>query len=231
MLVGKPGKSAERFTVKGVEPKPWGIAFQTSQFRHAVRDAIARSSFDDELSERIRWHYTDEAYIDQFTRYRTSRARFFAGIFDLQEVGYNAIESFQHLMYRDEMIDELGTNRKLQRQLGILKSSDQSAGEYQANLAGVQSQMRLVRRDAGFFLAQSHFDNGSISTAANWLERLRSKEDAERWADGIEYLLGRALEGRRDYLTAIEVYGESEGPQSHGNLIRARLLKQQIAKL
>jgi hypothetical protein len=231
LLVAKPSRLAERFKAKGVTPEPWNVGFQTAQYRQAVRDAIARSSFDDELADRINWYYSDEAYIDQFTRYRTSRARFFAGNFDLQERKYNAIESFQHLMYRDELIDELGSNRKLQRQLGILKKSGQSASEYQSQLSGVQSQMRLVRRDAGFFLAQSHFDNGSISTAANWLERLLPKEDAKRWKEGIEYLLGRALEGRRDYLNAIDVYRESESAQTHGNLIRARMLKQQTDKL
>lgn len=231
LLVGKPGRTASELKIENVDPKPWGVAFQTHQFRQAVRDAIAKSSFDDELASRLRWHFSDEAYIDQFTRYRTSRARFFAGSFDLQERGYNAIESFQHLMYRDELIDELGADMKLQRQLGILKTEGQSAGEYQAQLASVQSQMRLVRRDAGFFLAQTHFDNGSISTAANWLERLRLKEDAKRWSAGIEYLLGRASEGRTDYNSAVEVYRESEGVQKHGNLIRARLLKQLIDQL
>ena len=231
LLVDKPGQIASEFKMENVKPEPWGVAFQTHQFRQAVRDAIARSSFDDDLASRLRWHFSDEAYIDQFTRYRTSRARFFAGTFDLQERGYNAIESFQHLMYRDELIDELGTDQKLQRQLGILQTDGQSAGEYQAKLSSVQSQMRLVRRDAGYFLAQTHFDNGSISTAANWLERLRIRDDAKRWADGIEYLLGRALEGRTDYNAAIEVYRESEGPQKHGNLIRARLVEQLINQL
>ncbi|MDA8563230.1 RNA recognition motif domain-containing protein [Mariniblastus sp.] len=231
LLVSKPGQIASEFKMENVQPEPWGVAFETHQFRQAVRDAIARSSFDDDLASRLRWHFSDEAYIDQFTRYRTSRARFFAGSFDLQERGYNAIESFQHLMYRDDLIDELGADQKLQRQLGILKTEGQSAGEYQAKLSSVQSQMRLVRRDAGFFLAQTHFDNGSISTAANWLERLRLKDDAKRWAEGIEYLLGRAYEGRTDYNSAIEVYRESEGPQKHGNLIRARLVKQLIDQL
>ena len=231
LLVGKPDQIAAEFKLDGVEPQPWDIAFQTHQFRQAVRDGVARSSFDDELASRLRWHFIDESYIDQFTRYRTSRARFFAGSFDLQERGFNAIESFQHLMYRDELIDDLGADQKFQRQLGILQTEGQSAAEYQKKLASVQSQMRLVRRDAGFFLAQVHFDNGSISTAANWLERLRFKEDAKRWLAGIEYLLGRASEGRTDYLAAIETYRESEGAQKHGNLIRARLLKQLIDQL
>ena len=231
LLVGKPSENAAEFKSENVTPQPWAIGFQTHQFRQAVRDAIARSSFDDELASRLSWHFKDESYIDQFTRYRTSRARFFSGTFDLQDRGYNAIESFQHLMYRDELIDELGADQKFQRQLGILKTEGQSAGEYQAKLASVQSQMRLVRRDAGFFLAQTHFDNGSISTAANWLERLRLKKDAARWAEGIEYLLGRASEGRTDYRSAIEVYRESEGVQKHGNLIRARLVQQLIDQL
>jgi hypothetical protein len=233
LLVQDPSSVVAAFESSGVECLPWNLALRTHQFRSAVREAVAKSSFDDELAQRVDWYFREEAYIDQYTRYRTSRARFIRGRFDISDEarGFNAIESFQHLMYRDEVIDELSSNRKLQRQLGILQGGDQSAAEYQQRLSSIQSQMRMVRRDAGFFLAQSHFDNGSVSTAGNWLERLRSKEDAKRWSDGIEYLLGRALEGRRDYLKAIEVYRESETAQTHGNLIRARLLQAQVDSL
>ncbi|MGH0798373.1 hypothetical protein ACQVTT_30505, partial [Bacillus mycoides] len=189
------------------------------------------SSFDDVLADKLRWHFDEEAYIDDWPRYRTSRARYFKGIFQVREKGYNAIESFQVLMYPDDVLNRLGSDRELQKQHNILQGKDQSAADYQAKLNGMLAAMRMVRRDSGFFLAQSHFDNGSVSTAANWLERLQSKSDAQRWSDGIDYLLARALEGRKDYNNAIDAYkdsAESESTQQHGNLIRARLLKQQV---
>ena len=87
--------------------------------------------------------------------------------------------------------------------------------------------MRLVRRDAGLFMCQSHFDNGSVSTTANWVPRLLEEQDVDRWEGALKYLNGRSMEARHQYDEAIEQY-KSEGPQQHGNLIRARLLKEQI---
>jgi Flp pilus assembly protein TadD len=108
--------------------------------------------------------------------------------------------------------------------LGILQEKGQSAAEFQSRLRDVQQQMRLVRRDAGVFLSQSHFDNGNASAAANWLARMRDRDDTERWMPTIEYVLGRSVEARREYGEAIKLYQQAAEAQSHGNLIRARLL-------
>jgi hypothetical protein len=234
-LVTQPSAMIERLPkAKGVESEIWDVAFKTRQFRQAVREALENRE-NDELVERLRWHYDNEAYVDGFTRYRTSRARFFKGKFisARMDIGFNAIESFEKLMYTDATVDSLATNQVLQRQLGILKSAGQDANDFQRHLRSVQSQMRLVRRDTGFFLAQCHFDNGSVSAAANWLKLLGEKEDADRWFDGVNYLLGRAIEARKEYDLAIEAYQErkDEGTQAHGNLIRARMLTELIKKL
>ncbi len=234
-LVTRPSEVMGRLPkADGLEFEVWDIAFKTHQFRQAVREALENRE-NNELVERLRWHYDDEAYVDGFTRYRTSRSRFFKGKFisARMDIGYNAIESFEKLMYTDATVDSLATNQVLQRQLGILKSAGQDANDFQRQLRSVQAQMRLVRRDTGFFLAQCHFDNGSVSAAANWLKLLSEKEDADRWFDGIDYLLGRAIEGRKEYDLAIEAYQERKdiGTQSHGNLIRARLLGELIKKL
>jgi uncharacterized protein YgiB involved in biofilm formation len=86
--------------------------------------------------------------------------------------------------------------------------------------------MRLVRRDAGVFLSQSHFDNGNPSAAANWLTRMRDRDDTERWMPTIEYVLGRAVESRREYDEAVTLYKRSAAAQFHGDLVRARLLSE-----
>lgn len=98
-------------------------------------------------------------------------------------------------------------------------------------IRGIQSQMELVRRDTGFYLSQCLFDNGSVKAAGNWLEILLAEEDAERWKVGVSYLLGRSFEGRKEYDEAIKTYGDQKSSQAHGNLIRARILKNLISKL
>ncbi len=218
--------------IEGLSGGVWDIGFKTHLFRKKLRKAIADAAAgSDVIADKIRWHFREEAYIDGFSVYRTGRARYFNGRFVSDGRRRTAIESFYALMYTDKQISDLGTDTLLQRQLGIRNESG-NMNAFQRQLRSIQEQMRLVRRDAGFFLAQCHFDNGNIGTAANWLERWLNRPDAERWQPGIEYLLGRSLESRGEYDRAVEYYGRSEdSPQNHGNLIRSRLLKNQIEKL
>ena len=216
----------------GLEVKAWDIAFKTHQFRQAVREALEQTS-NNVLADKLQWHYADEAYVDNFIVYRTSRARFFKGKFSLDPEGYSlsALQSCQRLNYTDEDIENLGSDEKQQRRLGIRKDADQDAQSFDLEVSSVQNQMRLIRRDAGFFLSQCLFDNGSMNASANWLEILRDEEDAERWDDGVTYLLGRSLEKLGEYDRAIEVLSDQKLTQSHGNLIRVRMLKELISKL
>lgn len=226
-IYDNPKAMLKKFSgISGVTPVIWDIEFQTHQFRHALRNAIAQSTFDDQVMSKVLWYYTDEGYVDRFAPYRSARDLFVLGRFDsdLNSNKLNAIESFYNLIYSDKRIDNLSLDRGLLGRLGILQEKGQSASEFQSRLRDVQQQMRLVRRDAGVFLSQSHFDNGNASAAANWLERMRDRDDTERWMPTIEYVLGRAVEARREYDEAIKLYQRSSAAQFHGNLIRARLL-------
>ena len=109
--------------------------------------------------------------------------------------------------------------------MGIMREGTQSAGDFEAEIQGRQNHMRLVRRDSGYFLAHCHFDNGNYGTAINWAERLRSKSDAARWLEGVEYLRGRSHEARREYTKAADVLKKDNSEQFHGDIIRARMLE------
>ena len=135
-------------------------------------------------------------------------------------------------MYTDPVIASLETNRNLQMQLQIFRNKDQSPVEFEREIKSRQQLMRLVRRDAGLFMCQAHYDNGSMSTAANWLPTLIDESSNERWIPGLSYLNGRALESRHEYDKAIDAYKSNQGgAQQHGNLIRARLLQKQLDTL
>lgn len=238
-LVGKyrlalgafPSKQLEKLpNVDGVEKQLWDVAFKTHRFREAVREALPKAVADDRLSDRLRWYFQQESYIDNFHPYRTCRVRYFKGDFETleEDLSRNAVESFQFLTYTEDQIDNLGTDRIMMAIAGLAEIKDPA--EFNRRLRSTQQQMRLVRRDVGFFLSQCLFDAGSPGTSANWLETIANKDDVKRWKSGVLYLLGRSYESRKEYDRAIEQFEFEASEQVHGNLIRVRLLKAAIAK-
>ena len=217
---------------EGVTVESWGVGFQTHEFRQAIRNALEKKS-DDVISAKLNDYYVNEFYIDNFVVYRTARARFFKGRFGLDSEGrsLNAIQSFQRLKYTQEQIDNLGSDSDQQRRLGIRKEAEQNVTDFNSEVRSVQGQMDLIRRDAGLFLAQCHFDNGSMNAAANWLENIKAEDGVDRWNDGVTYLLGRSQEKMKDYDQAIEIFSSDQLQQSHGNFIRARMLKEIVNSL
>lgn len=226
-----PSKQLDKLpSVDGVENKLWDVAFDTHRFRAAVRKAIPKAVSDDQLNDRLRWYFVEESYIDNFHPYRTCRVRFFQGDFESleEDLSRNAVESFQFLNYTEDQIDNLGTDKIMMGIAGLADIKDPA--EFESRLKSTQRQMRLVRRDVGYFLSQCLFDNGSPGTSANWLETIAKKDDVQRWKSGVTYLLGRSYESRKEYDRAIEQYQFENSQQSHGNLIRVRLLKAAIEK-
>jgi hypothetical protein len=218
--------------VAGLELKVWDIGFKTHQYRQALREARDDRT-SNVLRDKLRWYGQEEGYIVEFPRYRTARVRFFFGLFENQKefLSFNAIDSFQALSYTEEEIEGLATDTVLQDRLGIL-SSDRDSVEFKNRLLSVQGHMRLVRRDAGIFLMQSHFDNNSYGAAENWAKILRSRRDVSRWQDTINYLAARAAESQKDYDTALLEYRKDmTATQSHGNLLRARILEAAIKRV
>lgn len=211
--------------LEGVEYGVWDIGCKTHLFRLAFREAIAASSFNDSIRNKIRWYYTDEVYVDDFVRYRTARSKYFNGLFETirNDGNLNAIELFYSMIYKNRKINSLMTDRAFQLRLRVTQGS-MAVEEWQRMINGVQANMRLVRRDSGYFLSQCHFDNGNYSTAANWLTRLEQVATTARWQPAINYLRARSLEAQGDYKSAIEIYKKQESEQFHGDLIRARLL-------
>ena len=231
-LVQRPSEIIAKLpAVENLKYEPWENGLQTVQFRQILAESLPKSISDDVMAQKLRWYFPEEGYIIRFTNYRTSRSRFLRGKFERPQDfrvsrKRDAIESFAMLMYEDETISGLKTDTNLQAMIGIRKKG-QTEAEYERQITSRQNQMRLVRRDSGLFMCQSHFDNGSVSTAANWVPKLLAEQDVERWEGALRYLNGRSIEARHQYDEAIEQY-QAEGPQQHGNLIRARLLKKQI---
>ena len=218
--------------IEGVDYQIWDLAIKTHQYRQALRVALEDRG-SNVIRERLRDYFENEFYIDEFPRYRTSRVRFLYGLYETEKdaVRFTAIEAFDSLLYSDEVIDNLATDPVLHERLGILPSIKKDSAEFNRRLATVQGHMRLVRRDVGLFMAQCHIDNGTFTAAANWLRLLSQDAKFERWQESIIYLSGRAAESQRDFDGAISIYRDNQNLlQSHGNIIRARLLQAAVEK-
>ena len=212
--------------VDGLQYGIWDIDFKTHQLRRTLRDAIAEASFRDATRDKLGWYYEDELYVNEFVQYRTARSKYFNGLFETirNDGNLNAVELFYSMIYKDSKIDSLATDSMFQRRLSISRGK-MSSDEFQRNIQGVQANMRLVRRDSGFFLSCCHFEFGNYSTAANWLTRLETIEDTLRWQQAINYLRARSLEAQRNYAAAIEIYEKQDSEHFHGDLLRVRQLK------
>lgn len=204
------------------------FAFQTHSFRKVVGESLKRALIDDVLASKLTWYYTEEDYIDQFVDYRSARNLFFIGRFETERNSrkLSAVQGFYSLLYPDEIITNIGTDSARLNRLGIYQERGQNATAFEQRLQGVQHNMRLVRRDVGVFLAQSHFDNGNVSSAGNWMQKVLERDDTSRWTPVIKYIWGRSFESTGDYDRAIALYRESAGAQFLGDYLRARLLKQ-----
>lgn len=220
-------------TIEGVEIKPWDVSFKTHQYREAIRKALERS--DSQTRSKLTWHYQTESYVDGFRPYRTARGRFFQGKFGavIEERSLNAMQGYRFMIYDDNDIAGLGSDRDMQRRHGI---TQQDSRQHDQMISSVQGQMRLIRVDSKLFMAQALFDNENETGVRGWLNDLKSTISSDpldefgRWSDGINYLLARSFESGREYDQAIENYQEEGLNQTHGNLLRARMLKQLIEK-
>ena len=221
--------------IDGVDFKPWDIAFKTHQYRSTIRTAVERGSSED--NAKLGWYYRTEAYVNGFRPYRTARGRFFKGKFQVVEDkrSLNALQGWKNLMFTDDDIGNLSTDANMQRIHGI-RQEDQNSKDFANTLASVQSQMRLIRIDAKLFMAQSLFDNNNEGGVRGWLEDMKANssddpvDDNGRWNDALNYLLGRSFESQKLYDEAIESYKQEDLNQSHGNIVRARILKELIKK-
>ena len=229
-------QTKERLTkVDGVTFEPWDIAFKTHQYRGVIRTAIERGSSEDEA--KLGWFYRTEAYVNGFRPYRTARGRFFKAKFQVVEDkrSLNALQGWKNQMFSDDDIGNLSTDADMQRIHGI-RQENQNSQAFANTLASVQSQMRLIRIDAKLFMAQSLFDNANEGGIRGWLEDLKANssddpvDDNGRWNDAVNYLLSRSFESQKLYDEAIEIYQQEGLNQSHGNILRSRLLKQLIKK-
>ena len=210
----------------------WATPFCAPQYRAAVGQAMAMSRFNDDIKQKLSWHPFEEGYVDNFPRLRTAKSKYLIGQFETRpnEPDESVMEHWQALNYSDGFISALDTDTSVQKSLG-LDARTMGVQNFEAKKQLIRKQLQLIRVDSVYFLALSHLENGNPGSTINWGRRADSMDDRFFWTENLSYNLGRAHEALHQYDKAIEIYSKNANekklaPQTHGNLIRARMLKQ-----
>ncbi len=234
VCTSRPSELAKRLKSNPLiqETRLWSAEFYVQQFRAAVTEGLKQSRFNADVRERLSWFYSDEEYVDSYVRLRTAKNKYFLNKLEsprgVKDKGAFELFSTMIIVYTDDLIDHLENHASVLHAVGI--QSGFSALEYQQRLAAVKSQMRLVRGDASYFLGLCHLEGANPSTAITWFSRVDALDNRGHWKAGVPYLTGRSHEMLDQFKDAVALYqiGKNEeklSPQTHGNLIRARLIK------
>jgi tetratricopeptide (TPR) repeat protein len=88
---------------------------------------------------------------------------------------------------------------------------------------------RRTKADASYWLGLLSYDVGNYQVAADWLEtQIPKANPTSPWTAGARYNLARVYEALGKVAEAIALLEEDNSPQRHGNLLRARQLRETL---
>ena len=139
--------------------------------------------------------------------------------------------------YSDDDWKNIADNPDLQESLGLYRATGQSAAEFRQALDGQKAAMFVVRGDAKMYMAMAHCEIQNHGTALNLLKHVEKYDLAGKWKRHLDYLTARSQEAMRNYEEAMAMYlgssrqfRDARSPREFGNLLRARILRQQTQK-
>jgi hypothetical protein len=132
------------------------------------------------------------------------------------ELEPGAIAYYLETRKADQWIDALQTSEEARRQIGLPPLPPElNPQQRQMALAIQQSQLRLNKQHAGYWLGLAQYDLGRYETAVNWLK----DRTLEAWPDGVwtggaRYNLGRTYEALGRIEDARRLYFQSRSPSA-----------------
>ncbi len=236
-----PDEIAARFQahplIDGVQL--WALPLEIQIFREAIREARLKATRDRFVMSKIQWQQREEGYFDEFPLLRRSRVLYLLGRFqpDRAELVTDCFKELQRMHYSDDDWKNIADNPDLQESLGLYRATGQSAAEFRQALDGQKAAMFIVRGDAKMYMAMAHCEIQNHGTALNLLKHVEKYDLAGKWKRHLDYLTARSQEAMKNYEEAMAMYlrssrqfRDTRSPREFGNLLRARILRQQTQK-
>jgi hypothetical protein len=205
----------------------WTVPHEAIQFRRAI---LARSETDRAVQQGLAF---DEALFERPDALVEGRLDHLRGEFDSREGKPGAKENYLEARKADELIAQLSRSVDLQRQFGIVPTEREQFDPqtFQARLLTIQAMLTLQKHYATHWLGLVQYDEGKHASSQDWFKRevplgLLQGMPIRNFREAADYNLARAYERMGESEKARQIYLQSESPQRHGNLLRARMLRQ-----
>lgn len=202
----------------------WRVPFQTWVYRTALR---ARAEVDPEAMRQVMF---DEMVFDTVHPLVQGRIQYFRGNFDKTPDNSGAKGYFIDARVPDVIINQIETSPEAQAGLGIIRTRENDQ-EWQFRLRMSKSLITVIKQTATYWLGLTHYDTGRFETAVEWLNQRTLETPGENlWKSGARYNLARTYEALGDLETARKTLLLDDSPQKHGNLLRARYLREKAER-
>jgi tetratricopeptide (TPR) repeat protein len=122
-------------------------------------------------------------------------------------------------------IDSLLTNELFRKSVGLDRGLPEDPTLRKTMLEAYVGIIREMKQGATYWLGLSYYDDNKQEPAIEWLTRTAEDSPASPWLPGARYNLARCYERLGQFDLARQwLQSDSDSPQRHGNLLRARQL-------
>lgn len=202
----------------------WQAPFQT----WAYRDALQRRSRQE--PDVMRQLMFDEMIFDTMHPLVQGRIQYFRGNFEKTPDREGAKGYFVEARVPDAIINQIESSPEIQAGLGIIRTRENDV-EWQYRLQMSKVFVTGIKRTATYWLGLTHYDTGRFETAIDWLkQRTLDVAGENQWKPGARYNLSRTYEALGELESARKTLLLDDSPQRHGNLLRARYLRERLER-
>ena len=226
VLTTRPTELAERLKkCKGIEDVTiWRVPYETIWYQQAFAARI-QSQEETALREYMsRYQVFDmPTSVSPLVR---GRQLHFRGRFEGDDDNKGAKQLYMESRLPNAKIEQIATSREMQKELGILGNEPEQEYIFRNKIITVTMMVEQSKFNASYWLGLAQYDTDRLDAAKEWFDgrTLKAAPDGP-WTFGARYNLGRTYEaqGKIEDARALHLQ-ESDSPQQHGNLLRARLL-------
>lgn len=217
----------------------WHTPFETWVYRKALDRWVEQKKLSgpetEEDSVRMRrlmldeWIFDDPTLLDP-TLLPQGRQLHLRGKFENEDRKQGAKAKYFTAREPDADIDRIETSPEIQKRMGLVRDEKRESDlEWQVRLQIRKMVITRAKRNASYWLGLIHYETGRLEPALEWL-KTRTIEAAEAgpWTGGARYNLSRVYEAMGDLQKARSELLLDDSPQKHGNLLRARFLREKL---
>lgn len=200
----------------------WRAPFEAIWYQHSRYQLAQR---DPQVAREVA---VQEAVFSPARPLRKARNLHLQGRFENEERRPGARSLYLQCRPPDREIDALRTNAFFQAAMGLDKTLPQDPQQREAILEHYATITRQGKFAATYWLGLTYYEAGRYDAAIEWLgERTLEVSPPSPWTSGARYNLARCYEQLGKYdLARRWLEADTDSPQRHGNLLRARWLAQ-----